>query len=81
MNEKTEHAVKPVIDAEDLMTEKAAAGIVAGAFFVGSVVAGAKIRIALLGILGPVALAVILPHAWRSGVRGVRKMNALRKSA
>lgn len=61
---------------EDLVDEKVAAGLVAGLFFVGSVLAGAKIRAAVFSLLAPVLLVYALPHAWRFLVRTVKAHRA-----
>lgn len=58
---------------EDLVDERVAAGVVTAAFFLGSVIAGAKIRVALFSLLAPIVLIFALPHMWRAVVRTVKR--------
>ena len=58
---------------EEAMTEKTAAALVAGAFFVGSLIAGTKIRAALLALLAPVLIVFALPHVWKHSVMFIKK--------
>ena len=58
---------------EEAMTEKTAVALVAGAFFVGSLIAGTKIRAALFALLAPVLIVFALPHVWKHSVRFVKR--------